>query len=108
MMKEKFTRTSLLTTLTLSLLMTMTFLSACKKSESTVPAPEGIEKPQETYAVSNERLVKYLSITLGVSKEEVIFNKEINEFNVRGHKFNRTETEANYLAANVYRATYGD
>ena len=106
-MKEKFTRTSPLTTMTLSLLMAMTFLSACKKSES-IMEPGKIEKPTESNAVSNEKLVKYLSITLGVSKEEVIFDKKNNEFNVRGHKLSRTETEENYLAANVYRATYGD
>jgi len=107
-MKEKFTRTNPLTTMTLSLLMAMTFLSACKKSESTIMESGKIEKPTEPNAVSNEKLVKYLSITLGVSKEEVIFDKKNNGFNVRGHKLSRTETEENYLAANVYRATYGD
>lgn len=104
-MINKFKKVGISTTLMLSILMSVTLVSSCKKTESTIVAPE---KPADSNSVSNEKLVKFLSITLGVGKEEVIFNEKCNEFNVRGHKFNRPELETRYLSANVYKATYGE
>lgn len=107
-MKKQFNRINVNNTLILSLLLSATLLSACKKTEQVVAPADKTETPIPPYLVSNDKLVKFLSITLGVDKEEVILDEKNNEFSVRGLKFNRTETETRYLGANVYKATYGE
>lgn len=79
---------------------------ACKKDEK---LPVNVKKETSSLQKStNEKLIKFLSISLDVSKDEIVFDEEKNEFVIRGQKFNKVEVESNYEGANVYKTTYGE
>lgn len=83
-------------------------ISSCKKESVPVAKSPVIETPVATGKVSNESLIKFLSITLEVEKSEIAFDSAKDEFIVRGQlKFDRTETEKHYNEANVYQAIHG-
>lgn len=82
--------------------------SSCKKETTPLVKPPVIETPIATDKVSNESLIKFLSITLEVEKSEITFDSAKDAFIVRGQlKFDRTETEKHYNEANVYQAIHG-
>jgi len=74
---------------------------SCSKNsselESVNPTPVKVE---------NSRLVKFLSITLGVDSSEVILNKNQDSFSVRDRNYSVDEITKLYLSSNEYRAKY--
>ena len=81
--------------------------SSCKKNEQPVAENANPGVKTETDSVSNESLIKFLSITLNVDKKEISYDSAINEFTIRGHKFNRDQVKSDYSSANVYQSTFG-
>lgn len=90
----------------IKLLFVVILLISCEK-EKGMPS---VAKKQASslQKTANEPLVKFLSISLDVSKDEIVFDEINNQFLIRGQKFNRVEVEANYEGANVYKTTYGE
>jgi CRISPR/Cas system-associated protein Cas10 (large subunit of type III CRISPR-Cas system) len=81
--------------------------SSCKKTDQFVAENTNTEVKTEIDSVSNESLIKFLSITLNVDKKEISYDSAINEFIIRGHKFNRDQVKSDYSSANVYQSTFG-
>ncbi|AMQ00308.1 hypothetical protein AY601_3442 [Pedobacter cryoconitis] len=81
--------------------------SSCKKTEQPVAENTNTEVKTEINSVSNESLIKFLSITLNVDKKEISYDSAINEFIIRGHKFTRDQVKSDYSSANVYQSTFG-
>lgn len=80
-------------------------VSACKKDRQQFePTPTSNENTNS--AVDTKTIIRFMSITMGVPSNEIRLNEDGNSFFVRGHVFNRAETEKLYLSANVYHATY--
>lgn len=94
--------------ITFSVMLLSIVISSCKKEVVPVAKPPVVETPVATDKVSNESLIKFLSITLEVEKSEIAFDGAKDAFIVRGQlKLDRTETEKHYNEANVYQAIYG-
>lgn len=82
--------------------------SSCKKDDSTAVNNPKLVIPSTVNKVSDEKLIKFLSISLGVQKEEIFYLKDSNEFLIRNIRFNRVEMEDFYINANIYHAEYGE
>jgi hypothetical protein len=106
-MKKQTILRSFFSEMPLLLLVFSLGVSSCKKTESAPVSQPIVESPVKTEEVSEESLIKFLSISLGVEKSEITLDKSTNEFFVRGLKFSRTDTEMHYNKANVYQAIYG-
>jgi len=105
-MKKDLTQFYLPTNIVLAILFSFVGLSSCKKKE--VVEPIVIDTPKDVEAVSNESLIKFLSISFGVPKDETVYDKYNQEFILRGKlRLKRTEVEDYYKNANVYQAIYG-
>ena len=91
-----------------SVLLLCLTVSSCKKKDEMKASPSASEEKNQTAKVSNDSLIKFLSITLDVKKTEIDFNPTSDEFIVRGKlKFSRTEIEDRYNHSNVYQTIYG-
>lgn len=91
-----------------SVLLLIAVVSSCKKKDELEVVPAPSTEKSDTNTASNESLIKFLSINLGVEKSEIVFNTKNDEFIVRGSlKFSRTEIANLYQDANVYQSTYG-
>jgi hypothetical protein len=91
----------------LYVLLLLAAASSCKKSNE-VEAIPSIEASKVQSVVSNESLIKFLSITLDVQKSEIKFSPANDEFIVRGQlKFKRSLIEGHYNQSNIYQTTYG-
>jgi len=54
-----------------------------------------------------EKMSRFLSITLNVSKESIVYNPELKEFVVLNKlKFNYSSVETNYDIANEYKLNH--
>lgn len=82
--------------------------SSCEKEEVVLVKEPISTTPGTVNTVSDEHLLKFLSICLGVQISEISYLKDSNEFLIRNIKFNRTEMENFYLSANIYRAEHGE
>lgn len=83
-------------------------LGSCKKKNEEEIKPVTTDVKVSVSPVSNESLIKFLSITLDVQKTEISFNAADDEFIVRGQlKFRRAEIENHYNESNVYQTIYG-
>lgn len=93
---------------TLALMFVVFSFSSCEKEEVALVKEPVLTSPDIVNTVSDERLLKFLSISLGVQISEISYLKDSNEFLIRNIKFNRTEMEDFYLNANIYRAEHGE
>jgi hypothetical protein len=74
------------------------------KAEVTKETPSGIVN-----TVPDSLMIKFISITQGVRKEDVAYDKATNEFVVYGiNRTDRVFLEAFYKDANIYHLEYGD
>lgn len=91
------------------MLLLAVILVSCKKkvpikAEVTKETPSGIVN-----TVSDSLMIKFISITQGVRKEDVAYDKATNEFVVYGiNRTDRVFLEAFYKDANIYHMEYGD
>lgn len=90
----------------LALLVAFVFLLSCKKADLTMDlgehAPVSVQNLQKI-----ERMSKFLSVTLNVSKESVVYNPELKEFSVLNSlKFDYASVETRYDAANEYKLNH--
>ena len=92
----------------LALLFVVFSFSSCEKEEIVLVKEPVIITPGTVNTVSDEHLLKFLSISLGVQISEISYLKDSNEYLIRNLKFNRTEIEGHYLMANIYRAEHGE
>lgn len=82
---------------------------SCKKEE-----PIKAEVVKETSleivnTVPDSLMIKFISITQGVRKEDITYDKVTNEFVVYGiNRTDRVFLEAFYKDANIYHMEYGD
>lgn len=93
---------------TLALMFVVFSFSSCDKEEVLLVKEPVITNPGTVNTVSDEHLLKFLSICLGVQISEISYLKDSNEYLIRNIKFNRTEIEGHYLMANIYRAEHGE
>lgn len=81
---------------------------SCKKEEP-VKAEVIKETSKIVNTVSDSLMIKFISITEGVRKEDVTYDKATNEFVVYGiNRMDRVFLEAFYKDANIYHMKYGD
>lgn len=106
MKKESDLRLSLLKA-AFVLMLVFSIGTSCKKNEQNLVENASPEAKTEIDSVSNKNLIKFLSITLNVDKKEISYDSAINEFIIRGHKFNRDQVKSDYSSANVYQSTFG-
>ena len=105
-MKKYLTNFYLHRNVAFAILISFVALTSCKKNEAIEPIVTDTINGVE--AVSNESLIKFLSISLSVPKEEIIFDADNQEFVLWGKlRLKRSETEEHYKNANVYQAIYG-
>lgn len=83
-------------------------ISACTKEETVKNDKEQTKSMKTDTTLRNEKLVKFLSISLGVGKDEIIYNKINDEFLIRDQKYSRESIETIYADANVYQSKYGE
>lgn len=82
---------------------------SCKKEESI--KAEVIKETSSgiVNTVPDSLMIKFISITQGVRKEDVAYDKATNEFVVYGiNRTDRAFLEAFYKDANIYHMEYGD
>ncbi|ETZ19861.1 hypothetical protein [Pedobacter sp. V48] len=107
-MKKKIIPKNSLIKLSALLLVFSLIISACTKEETVKNDKEHTKSIKTDTVVRNEKLVKFLSISLGVGKDEIIYNKINDEFLIRDQKYSRESIEAIYADANVYQSKYGE
>jgi len=88
------------------LLITLT-VSSCKKNEQAEVKQVSGALPSQGSIVPNDKLIKFLEISLQVEKGEVSFDTVSNEFEVGGIRLSRLDVQKHYEEANIYQATYG-
>lgn len=81
--------------------------TSCRKEEL-VEAQVVKETSLGINTVPDSLLIKFISITQGVGKQEVIYDKVNNEFVVRGNKTDRVFLEAFYKDSNIYLKQHGE
>ncbi|RQO71836.1 hypothetical protein DBR43_11400 [Pedobacter sp. KBW06] len=92
-----------------ALLLLAVAVVSCKKEE-----PIKAEVTKETSSkivntVSDSLMIKFISISQGVRKEDITYDKATNEFVVYGiNRTDRVFLEAFYKDANIYHMKYGD
>lgn len=101
-MKRKFI---VLKGLTVLLLIVSTGIYGCKK--------KGVEGDNNANSAGktevntvDQKVVRYLSITLGVKTDEITFNKNDNTFNIRSLKLNKDSVLSQYNNSNEYKLKY--
>lgn len=107
-MRKKIIPKNSLIKLSALLLVFSLIISACTKEETVKNDKEQTKTIKTDTAVRNEKLVKFLSISLGVGKDEIIYNKINDEFLIRDQKYSRESIETIYADANVYQSKYGE
>jgi|GEM_PF-7013270 hypothetical protein len=107
-MRKKIIPKNSLIKLSALLLVFSLIISACTKEETVKNDKEQTKSIKTDTAVRNEKLVKFLSISLGVGKDEIIYNKINDEFLIRDQKYSRKSIETIYADANVYQSKYGE
>jgi len=81
---------------------------SCKKEEP-IKAEVAKETSKIVNTVSDSLMIKFISITQGVRKEDVTYDKVTNEFVVYGiNRTDRVFLEAFYKDANIYHMEHGD
>lgn len=78
---------------------------SCSKDKSTLVSEQKAVVNAQSQA-DNTKLIKFLSISMGVDASEVKFNQENNSFEVRTHSFPKDELAKRYESANEYKAKY--
>lgn len=81
---------------------------SCKK-EAPIKAEVIKEASKIVNTVSDSLMIKFISISQGVRKEDITYDKATNEFVVYGiNRTDRVFLEAFYKDANIYHMKYGD
>ena len=81
---------------------------SCKKEEP-IKAEVIKETSKIVNTVSDSLMIKFISISQGVRKEDITYDKATNEFVVYGiNRTDRVFLEAFYKDANIYHMKYGD
>lgn len=82
-------------------------LFVCLVSVSAISCTkEGQEKVNIENVNPNPKIITYLSITLGVTPNEITFDKEKNAFIIRGQAHDAKMIAEMYETANEYKAKY--
>lgn len=97
-MKLNLPRAGLLLTAGLMILL------SCKKTDANKQVSTTVQAFQTSKI---EKMSNFLSITLNVSKENVVYNPELKEFSVLNKlKFDYASLEAKYDVANEYKLNH--
>lgn len=81
--------------------------NGCKKEQPKIQVKNEVaNNATVVYQKEQDKLVKFLVITLGVKSNEVIFNAAKNNFTVRSLTFDRDTLLETYKQSNEYKAKY--
>lgn len=91
------------------ILLLLTIVSVSCKKEEPVKAEVIKETSKIVNTVPDSLMIKFISITEGVKKENITYDKATNEFVVYGiNRTDRVFLEAFYKDANIYHMKYGE
>ncbi|WP_158796520.1 hypothetical protein [Pedobacter sp. L105] len=97
-------KTIKLTKFTLLLFAVSMGLYSCKKDGAT--DNKAVVPVSSVGQVNEQNVLKYLSITLGVSPSEIKFDPSDNDYVVRGLKLNKDTVYSQYSRANEYKLNF--
>ena len=97
-------KTIKLTKIDLLLFIVSTSFYSCKKDGSV--DNKAIISTSSVGQVNEKNVLRYLSITLGVTTDEIKFDPSDNDYVVRGLKLNRDTVYSQYNRANEYKLNY--